>query len=307
MERGHEAVTRVVLAYSGDLVTSAALAWLLEHGVDEVATVTVDLGQGRDLNDVRDRALGIGAMRAHVLDVRAAFAREAVVPAYQWPLSEPRAAALARPFVAKHTLEVARIEGATAVAHGSAFPSDDPNGLEAAFRTAGADVPLLAPAREWQMDHAGLMDYGRDRGIPVPSAHARHVMEVRNLWGRSVTTDVLNTPDTDPPADLFALTRSVEEWAKEPSVVDIAFVRGVPVSLNGVEMPLVDLIVSLDTIAGAHGIGQLDFPAVDGVRPRTIEEAPASVLLHQALTALNGADGKVRLTCFMGDAKREGK
>ncbi|MDA1306027.1 MAG: argininosuccinate synthase [Acidobacteria bacterium] len=300
-------MTKVVLAYSGDLVTSAALAWLLENGAEDVATVTVDLGQGRDLNDVRDRALGIGAARAHVLDVRAAFARQAVVPAYQWPLSEPRAAALARPFIAKHTLEVAQIEGATAIAHGSAFPSDDPQGLEAAFRAAGVHVPMLAPARDWQMNHAALIGYGRDRGIPVPSTHTRDVIEVRNLWGRSVTTDALNTPNADPPADLFVLTRTVEEWAKEPSVVDIAFVGGVPVSLNGVEMPLVDLIVSLDTIAGAHGIGQLDYPALDGVRSRTLEEAPASLLLHQALAALEGADGRIRFTCFMGDAKREGQ
>ncbi len=300
-------MTKVVLAYSGDLVTSAALAWLLENGVEEVATVTVDLGQGRDLNDVRDRALGIGAMRAHVLDARASFAREAVVPAYQWPLSEPRAAALARPFIAKHTLEVARIEGATAIAHGSAFPSDDPNGLEAALCAAGADVPLLSPAREWNMDHQALIAYGRDRGIPVPSAHTRDVIEVRNLWGRSVTTDALSIPDVDPPIDLFVVTRTVEEWAKEPSTVEVAFVRGVPVSLNGVEMPLVDLIVSLDTIAGAHGIGQLDYPAIEGARPRTLEEAPASVLLHQALAALEGADGRIRFTCFMGDAKREGQ
>jgi argininosuccinate synthase len=303
MERGHTKLKNVVLAYSGDLVTSAALAWLLEHGAENVATVTVDLGQGRDLNDVRDRALGIGASRAHVLDIRDAFAKQAVVPAYSLPLTEPRAALLARPFIAKHTLEVAHIEGATAIAHGSAFPADDPIGLEAAFITAGADLPLLAPAREWGMDAAALVDFGRQRGIPVPVEAARHIIEVRNLWGRSVTADVLNTPHQEPPADLFTLTRSVEDWAKEPSVVDVTFSRGIPVALNGVTMSPVELIVSLETIAGAHGIGRLDFPAVDGVRPRTVEEAPASVLLHQALSVLGGPDGSVRFTCFMGEAK----
>jgi argininosuccinate synthase len=306
MERGHQKLIsgqRVVLAYSGDLVTSAALAWLREQGAADVATVTLDLGQGRDLNDVRDRALGIGASRAHVLDVRDVFAREAVAPAWALPLSEPRAAALARPLIARYTLEVARIEGATAIAHGSAFPAADPAGLEAALVEAGADLVLLAPAREWAMDVPALMEFGRDRGIPVPSANTRPIIEVRNLWGRSVTAAVLDNPITEPPADLYSVTRGVEGWAKEPSVVVMTFKGGRPVELNGITMPLVDLIVSLDTIAGAHGIGRMDFPAVPGVRPRTLEEAPASVLIHQALSILDGKDGTVRFTCFMGEAR----
>lgn len=294
---------RVVLAYSGDLVTSAALAWLREQGAEDVATVTLDLGQGRDLNDVRDRALGIGASRAHVLDVREAFAREAVAPAWPLPLTEPRAAALARPLIARYTLEVARIEGATAIAHGSAFPANDPAGLEAALIAGGADLVLLAPAREWGMDVPALLAFGRERGIPVPSANTRPVIEVRNLWGRSVTTEVLDNPETEPPADVYTVTRGVDGWAKEPSMVEMTFKGGLPVELNGIAMPLVELIVSLDTIAGAHGIGRLDFPAVPGVRLRTIEEAPASVLIHQALSRLDGKDGTVRFTCFMGEAK----
>lgn len=294
---------RVVLAYSGDLVTSAALAWLREQGAEDVATVTLDLGQGRDLNDVRDRALGIGASRAHVLDVREAFAREAVAPAWTLPLTEPRAAALARPLIARYLLEVAAIEGATAIAHGSAFPAADPAGLEAALQAAGAELTVLAPAREWGMDVPALMEFGRARGIPVPSANTRPVIEVRNLWGRAVTADVLNSPDTEPPPDLYTVTRGVEGWAKEPSTVEMTFKDGRPTALNGVTMPIVDLIVSLDTIAGAHGIGRMDFAAVPGVRPRTIEEAPASVLIHQALARLGGIDGTVRLTCFMGEAK----
>jgi argininosuccinate synthase len=306
MERGHQKLIRgqrVVLAYSGDLVTSAALAWLREQGAEDVSTVTLDLGQGRDLNDVRDRALGIGASRAHVLDVREVFAREAVAPAWALPLTEPRAATLARPMIARYTLEVARIEGATAIAHGSAFPASDPVGLEAALVAAGADLVLLAPSREWGMDVPALLEFGRKRGIPVPSANTRPIIEVRNLWGRSVTSDVLDNPDTEPPADLYTVTRGVEGWAKEPSIVEMTFKGGRPIELNGIAMPLVELIVSLDTIASAHGIGRMDFPAVPGVRPRTIEEAPASVLIHQALARLDGKDGTVRLTCFMGEAK----
>ena len=226
-----------------------------------------------------------------------------MAPAWSLPLTEPRAAALARPLIARYTLEVARIEGATALAHGSAFPSADPEGLEAALVAAGADLVLIAPAREWAMDVAALLEFGRERGIPVPSANTRPVMEVRNLWGRSVTADVLDNPDTEPPADLYSVTRGVEGWAKEPSVVEMTFKGGRPIELNGIAMPLVELIVSLDTIAGAHGIGRMDFPAVPGVRPRTIEEAPASTLIQLAISRLAGKDGTVRLTCFMGEAK----
>ncbi len=273
---------RVVLAYAGDLVSSVVLSWLLEHGATEVATVTVDLGQGRDLNDVRDRALGIGASRAHVIDLREVFARDAVAPAWSRPLTEPRAAALARPFIAKHLVEVAGIEGATAVAHGSACAAGDADGLEAAIRAAGVTLPILAPARDWHMGVAGLIDYGRARGIPVPAA-GDDIVEIRNLWGRVVTSR-------------FVLTRALEDWPREPSLIDITFDAGRPVALNGVTMPLVDVIVSLDTLAGAHGVGRLEYPGTD-VR----EEAPASFVLHHALAALGADSGTIRANCFGGE------
>lgn len=289
---------RVALAYSGDLFTSVALAWLHDHGITEVATMTLDLGQGQDLNDVRDRALGIGAARAHVLDVRDVFARDAVAPAWKLPLTEPRVAALARPFIAKYLLQIAEIEGSTAVAHASAVSSHDPAGVEAALVSAGASLPIIAPAREWSLDLHGIIEYGRARGIPVPSAGARPDLAIRNLWGRAVIVE----DSEELSEDFFTLTRSVGHWAKEPSVVEMRFKAGVPTQLNGIALSLVELIVSLDTIAGAHGIGRHDYPAVPGLRKRTIEEAPAATLIHQALAMLNGQDGTVRFTCFMGKA-----
>jgi argininosuccinate synthase len=300
------AAQRVVLAYSGDLVTSAALAWLLERGHD-VATVTVDVGQGRDLSDVRDRALGIGAARAHVFDLRDVFARDGVAPAWSEPLDKPKAAALARPVVAKHTIEVAAIEGAAAIAHGGAYPADDAAGVDNALRVTGLDLPVIAPAREWGMDRPALLEFARERGIPVPSPHALAMTDVRTLWGRAVTADVLADPDAEAPSSLFVLTRPVTDWPKEASVVEITLTNGIPTALNGVAMPLVDVIVSLETIAGAHGIGRLDHPAVPGVRPRTIEEIPASMLLHEALSFLGSGDGVVKATCFAGEAQLVGR
>lgn len=295
---------RVLLAYSGDLISSVALAWLLEQG-GEVATVTLDLGQGRDLNDVRDRALGIGAARAHVLDVRDVFARDGVAPAWRRPLDEPRAPALARPFIARHAVEIARIEGSTAVAHGSAFPADDRSGLEAALREVGLDLPVLAPARDWSMTPAELLDFARARGIPAPPSGQAARLEVRTLWGRAVTSPELDAPDVEPPADLFTLTRSAADWPTEASIVDVTVTDGMPSALNGVGMSLADLIGSIDVIAGAHGIGRRDYPAQAGRRPRTIEEAPASVLLHDAFDLMAANDGTVRATCFRGEVSFE--
>lgn len=291
---------RVLLAYSGDVVSSCALAWLLEHQ-HEVATITVDLGQGRDLNDVRDRALGIGAVRAHVVDLRDRFAAEAVLPAWRLPLSDPRVAPLARPFVARQLVDVAAIEGTTCVAHGAESPADNPASLDAEIHVIAPDLTVLAPARAWTFDWTALLAYGRSHGVPIPQV-ADQFSEVRTLWGRAVTAAVLDASPIEPPAHLFSLTRGVEGWPRESSSLTITFAAGRPTALNGVPMSLVDLIIAVETIAGAHGIGRLDYPAVPGIRSRTVEEAPAAVVLHRAYAALAGADtGTIHLICATGD------
>lgn len=291
---------RVLLAYSGDVVSSCTLAWLLERH-HEVATITVDLGQGRDLNDVRDRALGIGAVRAHVVDLRDQFAAEAVLPAWRLPLSEPRVASLARPFVARQLVDIASIEGTTRVAHGAQHSAEDPASLDAAIHTLAPTLSILAPAREWSFDWPALLAYGRSHGVPVPAA-ADQASDVRTLWGRAVTASVIESATAEPPAHLFTLTRGVEGWPREASSLSITFTHGRPSALNGVTLSLVDLITSVETIAGAHGIGRLDFPAIPTIRPRIVEEAPAAVVLGRAYAALAGAEaGTIHLVCATGD------
>jgi argininosuccinate synthase len=290
----------VVLAFTGDLETSVLVPWLAEQHEATVVTLTLDLGQGTDLRDVRDRALAIGAERAHVMDVREEFARSFVAPALPLGTDEPRVAALARPIVAKYVAQVAAIEGTATVAHGSrsAWPIDGP-------------LRVLAPCRDWGLSPEEVVGYARDRGIPISAA--AQFAAVRTLWGRAITGELLNDPWAEVPSADFILTRSVTDWPKSPATVDLAFENGLPTSLNGVAMPLVELFSSLETIVGAHGLGRLDFPAIVGVRPRIVEEAPAPVVLHQAMKALSAVvpamwpvvQGTVRLKILMGESRVE--
>jgi len=279
---------RIVLAYSGGLTTSVAVAWLAEtYGVDVVA-VTLDLGQGRDLDDVRERALAIGAVRAHVLDVREEFARDFILPALQagavYEGRYPLATALGRPLIARHLVNIARLEGAEAIAHGGTGRGNDPVRLDVLARALDPALTVVAPAETWGLTRSEAIAFARARGIPVPATASSPYRIDTNLWGRSIESDVLEDLWQEPSDDLYTLTRAARDAPEAPAVVEIGFDRGVPVSINDVVMPLVDLIDSLQTIAGSHGVGRLDMVEnrlVDA-KSREIYEAPAAVVLHAA-------------------------
>lgn len=302
----------IVLAYTGDLESSVALVWLAEQHQTDVVTLTLDVGQGTDLSDVRDRALAIGALRAHVMDVREEFARTAVVPALALGVDEPRVASLARPVVAKYLAQVAAIEGTETVAHGSRSADSEPTGLNARLSAAQASLRVLAPCRDWEMSDAAIVSFAHERGIPVPVAGAE-LTSLRTLWGRAISGAVLNNAWVELPANGFTLTRSVGDWSTVPAMLDLEFAGGVPTALNGIAMPLIELLPSLETIAGSHGIGRLDFAAIPGVRPRIVEEVPAPFVLHRAMKALSAVvpamwpavHGTVRMKCFMGECRVE--
>jgi argininosuccinate synthase len=279
---------RIVLAYSGGLDTSVAIPWLKERYGAEVVAVTMDLGQGRELEAVRDRALGAGAARAHVLDLREEFAADFIVPALKadavYEDRYPMATALGRPLIARRLVEIAGIEQATAVAHGSTGKGNDQVRLDVATRSLDPSLKIIAPAREWGMTRPDEIAYARDRGIPVTVTPDSPYSVDANLWGRSIECGVLEDPWQEPPEEIYTLTKAPAECPDEPAYVEISFERGVPTGINGVTMPLLDLIASLGTIAGAHGIGRID--AVEnrlvGIKSREVYEAPAAVVLHTA-------------------------
>jgi argininosuccinate synthase len=283
---------RIVLAYSGGLDTSIAIAWLAEKYDAEVIAVTLDIGQGRELTDVRERALAVGAARAHVLDVRDEFARQYILPALQagalYEDRYPLATALGRPLIAKKLVEIAKLEGARIVAHGCNGKANDELRLELGVKALDPSLTVLAPARMWGMSRDQEVEYARARRISIPTPAEGPYTVDTNLRGRSIERGVLEDPWQESPEDIYALTRSPRDCPDEPAYVEVEFDTGVPLRANGIEMPLVELIESVETIAGAHGVGRIDMVenATTGAKSREIYEAPAAVVLHTAQSEL---------------------
>jgi argininosuccinate synthase len=267
----------VVLAYSGGARSTAAVSWLVDRHRLTVATLTLDLGQGGDLAEIRDRALAAGAVRAHVLDTREEFARDCVLPSLKaGALSDtryPLATALGRPLIAKKLVEIAGIEHATQVAHGSTGRDRYRIG-----RTIAALDPSLVEIA--CAEEAGFMQRLVDDGA---GTNPRDERVDRNLWGRTIGRRG-DDGSGEAPESAFALTKPLAETPAKPAHVEIEFERGAVVGINGVTMPLVELLESLSIIAGEHGVGRLDRIKVraDGTRSRAIYEAPAAVVLHLA-------------------------
>ena len=279
---------RIVLAFSGGLDTSVAIPWLAAKYRAEIVTVTVDLGQGASPQDVHDRALAIGAARAHVIDARDEFARDFVLPALQagamYEGRYPLATALGRPLIAKYLVEVAHIEGTNAIAHGCSGKGNGQVRMDISARALDPDIKVIAPAREWDLSWQDEIEYARERGIPLSTAADSPYSTDANLWGRSIECGALDDPWEEPTEDIYILTKEPSESPDRPAYVEIAFERGVPVSINGIAMSMVELVSSLDTIAGAHAVGRVDMVEnrLVGIKSREIYEAPAAVVLHMA-------------------------
>jgi argininosuccinate synthase len=275
---------RIVLGYSGGLDTSVAIPWLKEQYGAEVIAVTLDLGQGRELADIRERALALGAVRAHVIDAREEFVRDFILPALQaGAVYEDRyllATALGRPLVAKRLIELARMEGATAIAHGCSGNANDQVRLDVSLRALDPALRLTGTPR---MSSPELAGYARARSIDIPAGEAVYSIDA-NLWGRSVAFGALADPWIEPPEDIYVLTRAAKDCPDEPAFVEIEFAAGVPVRANGIDMSMLEMIESLETIAGAHGVGRIDMVEnrLVGLKSREIYEAPSAVVLHAA-------------------------
>jgi argininosuccinate synthase len=291
---GRNLHNRIVLAYSGGLDTSVAIPWLRETCGAEVIAATLDLGQERELNQIRERAMAAGAIRCHVLDVREEFARDYVLPALQagamYEERYPLATALSRPLIAKTLVEIARMENATAIAHGSTAKGHGQGRIEGSVRAIDPAIALIAPAREWGMTRPDEIEYARVRNVPVPATASAPYSADRNLWGRSVAAGVLEDPWNEPPDEIYTLTKPPAQAPDIPAYVEIEWEKGVPTAINGIPMPLTDLIDSLETIAGVHGVGRIDMVEnrLAGIKSREVYEAPAAIALHAAHRELEG-------------------
>ncbi len=279
---------KVVLAYSGGLDTSVAVKWINEKYDMDVITYTCDLGQGRDLEAIRKKALETGAVEAIVEDVRNLF-----VDIFVWPSlltgtmyegKYPLATALGRPLIANQMVEVAKEHGATAVAHGCTGKGNDQVRFDVSFNTLAPELKIIAPVREWKWTRTEELAYAKEHGIEVDATKQSIYSVDQNLWGRSVEAGVLEDPWVAPPEDAYQWTVNPVDAPDKPVDIEIEFDQGRPISLDGEEMDGPDLIAKLNTIGGAHGVGRIDHVEnrLVGIKSREIYEAPAAMILHEA-------------------------
>lgn len=286
-------MSTVVLAYSGGLDTSVSIRWIKEQYDLDVITVTMNVGNERDLQAIARRAEEIGAVKALVVDARADLTRYFLWPALQagalYEGQYPLATALARPLIARLLVEIARAEGAVAVAHGCTGKGNDQVRFDVAIQTLAPDLKIIAPVREWSMTRDNEIAYAAEHGIPIPVTNASPYSTDLNLWGRSVECGILEDPWAEPPADVYAWTSNTP--VSEPTYLEITFDHGIPVALDGAEIDGVELIEKLNELAGSYGIGRVDHVEnrLVGIKSREIYEAPAATVLltaHKALETL---------------------
>lgn len=282
---------KVILAYSGGLDTSVAIKWLIDQGYD-VVTLTADVGQILDMEEVKEKALKVGAVNAYVMDLRQEFVETMVWPALKanalYQGKYPLNSALSRPLIAKYLVWVAGMEGAVAVAHGCTGKGQDQVRIEVCSNALDPDLKVIAPVREWHFSREAEIDYARENGIPVPVTAESPYSIDGNLWGRSIECGPLEDPWTEPPSDAFALTVDPWDAPDEQEYLEITFKKGIPVAINGNEMDGVALIAELNRIAGTHGVGRIDMieDRLVGFKSREVYECPATVCLLQAHQAL---------------------
>ncbi|MBW3582142.1 MAG: argininosuccinate synthase, partial [Euryarchaeota archaeon] len=250
---------------------------------------TLDLGQGdADLAAITAKAKALGVKAAYTIDIQDEFCTDVLAPAIQananYGLGYPLATALGRPLIAKHLVQVAHAEGATYIAHGCTAKGNDQVRIEVATRALDPKLKTIAPMREWIYTRDEAVAYADAHGIPVPVKAGKAYSVDENLWGRSIESGPIEDVGHAPPEDAYAWTRSPQDAPDDPEDITIGFSHGVPATLNGEAMPLKDLVLALNPIAGGNGVGRLDCieDRLVGIKSREVYEAPAAVVLLKA-------------------------
>jgi argininosuccinate synthase len=280
---------RVVLAYSGGLDTSVAIRWMIEEWGVEVVCVLVNVGQDVDssesFDDIRDRALAAGAVDFALVDARREMAEEfcakAIFANALYEHKYPLVSALSRPVIVRHLVDQARRFNAQAVAHGCTGKGNDQVRFEVGTHALAPDLEVLAPARNWGMTRADSVDYAMKWDIPIRATKEKIYSIDENLWGRAIECGAIEDPWDAPPEEPYTLTRATN---LEPVELTVSFREGIPVALDGVDMPLADLIQILSARAGATGFGRLDMVENRrvGIKSREVYECPAALALITA-------------------------
>ncbi len=284
----HE-VHRCVLLYSGGLDTSVLLKWIQDEYDAEVIALCIDLGQPEDdFEAIRQKALDLGAVRSLVVDAREEFARDYVAPSIRanarYQGGYPPFTALGRPLLARLACDVALEHDADTIGHGCTGKGNDQVRIDATVATVAPGLRVIAPIREWQMGRDEEIAYAEEHGIPVSSTRARPYSIDDNLWGRSSEGGTIEDLDAPPPEDVFQLVTPPTRAPDEPTEMTIGFREGLPVSLDGRDLGLVELIARVAEVAAANGVGIVDHieDRVVGLKVRDIYEVPAAEVILTA-------------------------
>lgn len=278
---------KVILAYSGGLDTSVSIKWLTDQGYDVVACC-LDIGEGRDTQSIKDKALAVGAIESYAIDAREEFAQDFALIALQgntfYENSYPLVSALSRPLIAKKLVELALATGATTVAHGCTGKGNDQVRFEVAIAALAPHLKVIAPVREWKWSREEEIAYAAEKGVPIPADLDNPYSIDQNLWGRACECGVLEDPWATPPKGAYAITQELEDTPDVPTIVEITFNQGVPTAIDGETMNLAELIMKLNRMAGEHGIGRIDHieNRLVGIKSREVYECPGAIALMTA-------------------------
>lgn len=284
---------RIVLAYSGGLDTSIVIKWLIETYNAEVIAFCADLGQGEDLNAIKEKAIKTGALKAYVEDLR-----DELVKDYIFPMLRANAiyegtymlgTSIARPLIAKKQIDIAIKENADAVAHGATGKGNDQVRFELTYYALKPDIKVIAPWREWAFDsRQSLIEYAEKHGIPVPATKEKPYSTDRNIFHISYEGGILEDPWSEPPIDMYTTMVSPEKAPDKHIYIDIHYEKGNPVGINGKFISPVELFEKLNKLAGDNGIGRIDIVEnrYVGIKSRGVYETPAGTVLHIAHRAL---------------------
>jgi argininosuccinate synthase len=280
---------KVVLAYSGGLDTSVIVKWLLENYKCEVVCFAADVGQEEELDGLDEKAKKTGASKCYIEDLQEEFARDYVFKAIKAnAIYEDRyllGTSLARPVIAKKQVEIALKEGADAVCHGATGKGNDQVRFEMTFKALAPNLKIIAPWREWDLHSRSLLyDYADKNGIPGPGSKKKPYSMDRNLMHISYEGGILEDPYNEADEEMFILTKSAEKAPDKPEYIEIDFVEGIPVAINGEKLSPANLMKKLNKIAGNHGVGRVDIVEnrLVGIKSRGVYETPAGTVLLAA-------------------------
>ncbi|MCK9210419.1 MAG: argininosuccinate synthase [Ignavibacteriaceae bacterium] len=280
---------KIVVAYSGGLDTSVMVHWLKNKYDAELITVTGNLGQKDEIENLEEKAKFTGASKSYILDLQKEFITDYVWKALKagalYEGQYPMATAIGRPLLAKLMVDIAIAEGADTIAHGCTGKGNDQVRFEVGIQTLAPQMQILAPLRIWEFkSREEEIDYALEHKIPIKIKKDSPYSIDENLWGIAVECGILEDPTVPPPDDAYQITSSPKNAPEQSEKISIEFQKGIPVSLNGISFSAVELVKTLNFIGGKHGIGRMDLieNRVVGIKSREVYEAPAAVILHAA-------------------------